>query len=95
MIGNQNLPARVLFVGDPVRLDDLFGKRLDESVLQEATERFRAGMQATLDKLDIWVAEKGYKREKRALKRENKALSAQYRSAEKCRRRFLFWTATF
>ncbi len=70
-------------VGDPVRLDDLFGKRLDESVLQEATERFGAGMQATLDKLDKWVAEKGYKREKRALKRENKALSAQYRSAEK------------
>lgn len=70
-------------VGDPVQLGDLFGKRMDESVLNEATERFRAGMQATLDKLDKWVEEKGYKREKKTLKRERRALGAQYKTAHK------------
>ena len=50
-----------LGVGDPVDLSDLYGKRTDESVLKEATERFRIALQNTLDKLDVWVEQKGYK----------------------------------
>ncbi len=70
-------------VGDPVDLGDLYGKRVDESLLKEATERFRIGMQKTLDKLDEWVANKGYKREKRDKKREKRELQRQYKAAKK------------
>ncbi|MBD5132334.1 MAG: 1-acyl-sn-glycerol-3-phosphate acyltransferase [Clostridiales bacterium] len=73
-------------VGDPVDLSDLFDKRVDEPALNEATERFRTGMQKTLDKLDNWVLEKGWKKEKKKLKAEkkqNKILSAQYKKAKK------------
>lgn len=70
-----------LGVGDPVPLDDLFGKRVDENVLQEATDRFRAGMQKTLDKLDVWVENKGYKTERKCRKHEIKNLKKQYKSA--------------
>lgn len=70
-------------VGDPIMLGDLFGKRVDESVLQEATERFRDGMQKTLDKLDKWVAEKGYKKERKNKKIERRALKQEYKSAKK------------
>lgn len=79
-----------LGVGDPVDLSDLFDKRADSSTLEEATERFRAAMQATLDKLDVWVETKGYKRERamaRKRKRENKLrekeLNKQYKLAKK------------
>ncbi|MCM1367393.1 MAG: 1-acyl-sn-glycerol-3-phosphate acyltransferase [Roseburia sp.] len=71
-----------LGVGDPVPLDDLFGKRVDENVMQEATDRFRAGMQKTLDKLDKWVEEKGYKREKKLQRAEAKKLKSQYKAAK-------------
>lgn len=70
-------------VGDPVPLGDLFDKRLDDATLQEAMERFRIGMQTTLDKLDKWVEEKGYRREKNEYRRDRKALAAQYKSAKK------------
>ncbi len=71
-------------VGDPVKLDDLFGKRLDENVLNEATERFSAAMQKTLDELDKWVENKGYKRSgKRADKKAAAELDKLYKFAEK------------
>ncbi|MCH5165793.1 MAG: 1-acyl-sn-glycerol-3-phosphate acyltransferase [Clostridiales bacterium] len=70
-------------VGDPVDLSDLFGKRVDESTLQEATERFRAALQKTLDELDVWVAEKGYKRERKKRKLEKRELKLQYNAAKK------------
>lgn len=71
-------------VGDPVKLDDLFGKRIDEGVLNEATERFRAAMQKTLDELDKWVAEKGYKRrEKHYCKAADAQLNKLYKLAER------------
>lgn len=70
-------------VGDPVDMSDLFGKRVDENVLQEATERFRAAMQKTLDELDAWVAEKGYKRERKNKKVEAQTLKKQYKSAKR------------
>ena len=73
-------------VGDAVDLSDLFGKRVDENTLNEATERFRAEMQKTLDNLDRWVLEKGYKKERQKRKREklqNRILKAQYKLAKK------------
>lgn len=75
-------------VGDPVMLDDLYGKRVDGAVLDEATQRFRKSMEATLEKLDKWVDEKGYKTERRAVKQrkrakklEAKRLNKQYKLA--------------
>lgn len=70
-------------VGDEVDLSDLYDKRVDEAVLQEATERFKAALQNTLDKLDKWVAEKGYKHAKNTQKSEQKLLDKQYKEAEK------------
>ena len=70
-------------VGDPVDLSDLFGKRVDESTLQAATERFRAALQKTLDELDLWVAEKGYKRERKKRKLAKRELKLQYNAAKK------------
>lgn len=70
-------------VGDPIDLSDLFGKRVDETAIHEATERFRAGMQDTLDKLDKWVEEKGYKREKQKAKQQKRELKIQYKAAKK------------
>ncbi len=70
-------------VGDPVDLSDLFARRVDESVLNEATERFRIAMQETLDKLDVWVEKKGYKRKNKQQKREINALDRQYNAAKK------------
>lgn len=70
-------------VGDPINLDDLRDKRLSGELLDEATSRFRAGMENTLLKLDDWVERKGWrtdKKEKRRLKRE---LNKQYRIAKK------------
>ncbi len=75
-----------LGVGDPVDLSDLFGKRVDENLLNEATERFRAAVQKTLDELDVWVAEKGYKKEKSKIKqqkREARTLEKEYKAARK------------
>ncbi len=70
-------------VGDAVDLSDLFGKRVDETAIHEATERFRAAMQKTLDELDKWVEEKGYKREKHKAKIEKRELKLQYKAAKK------------
>ena len=70
-------------VGDPVDLSDLFARRVDESVLNEATERFRIAMQETLDKLDAWVEQKGYKHKNKQQKREINALDRQYNAAKK------------
>lgn len=70
-------------IGDPVPLDDLFDKRADETVLREATERFRTCMQATFDKLDKWVEEKGYKRDKKEKRLQSKAFKKQYKAAKK------------
>jgi len=64
-------------------MTDLFGRRLDESVLTEATERFRAGMQKTLDKLDGWVETKGWKLDKKRRRKEKKALKKEYKKAKK------------
>lgn len=72
-----------LGVGDPVDLSDLYGRRTDENVLKEATERFRVALQNTLDKLDKWVEEKGYKHERKKAKAEKRALDRQYKAAEK------------
>lgn len=72
-----------LAVGDPVDLSDLYGKRVDENTLNIATERFRAAMQSTLDELDKWVEQKGYKREKKRVKAENKKLEQEYGRAKK------------
>lgn len=72
-----------LGVGDPVDLSDLYSKRVDESVLNEATERFRVGMQKTLDKLDYWVEHKGWKTDKKLKRAEKKALKKQYKAAKR------------
>lgn len=72
-----------LGVGDPVDLSDLFAKRVDESVLQEATERFRVALQNTLDELDKWVEEKGYKKERKNRRTEKRLLKKQYKAAKK------------
>lgn len=72
-----------LAIGDPVDLSDLFGKRVDEAALNEATERFRVAMQETLDKLDEWVEQKGYKHKNKQRKREETALDRQYNAAKK------------
>lgn len=75
-----------LGVGDAVDLSDLYGKRADEHVLQEATERFRKAMQSTLDELDVWVEQKGYKRERERKKLDKKlvdGVNAQYKTAQK------------
>ena len=69
--------------GDPVYLDDLYSRRLDEEVLNEATERFRAAMQKTLYKLDRWVEEKGYKKDKKISRRNKRDLEKQYKAAKK------------
>ena len=72
-----------LGVGDPVDLSDLYGSRTDENVLKEATERFRAAMQETLDSLDQWVENKGYKRERKKRRAERKSLKNNYKAARK------------
>lgn len=75
-----------LAVGDPVELGDLFGKRVDEAVINEATERFRAAMQKALDELDEWVATKAYKKERKKRKNDKKQaklLDRKYKLAEK------------
>ena len=72
-----------LGVGDPIDLSDLYGRRVDESVLIDATERFRAGMQKTLDKLDAWVDNKGWKADKKAKRAEKRALKKQYKAAKR------------
>lgn len=72
-----------LAVGDPVDLSDLYGKRTDEATLQEATERFRAAMQKTLDELDEWVENKGYKHKNKQPKKEKRALNREYKVAKK------------
>ncbi len=70
-------------VGDPVELGDLMGKRIDENILNEATERFAAAIQATLEKLDEWVKNKGWKADKKVKKQAKKALKAEYKAAKK------------
>lgn len=75
-----------LGVGDPIDLSDLFGKRTDERILSEATERFRAGMQKTLDELDVWVETKAYKTERKRRRRDKKrekAVNKAYKKAKK------------
>lgn len=79
-----------LGVGDPVDISDLFGKRVDEGLLVEATERFRVAVQKTLDKLDAWVEDKGYKTERKRIradkkkrKAEQKELDKRYKAAKK------------
>lgn len=72
-----------LAVGDPVDLSDLYGKRTDEATLQEATERFRIAMQKTLDELDEWVENKGYKHKNKQPKKENRALKREYKVAKR------------
>ncbi len=72
-----------LAVGDPVDLSDLFGHRADTATINEATERFRAAMQVTLDRLDVWVETKGYKHERKNRRLRNKALKRQYKAAKR------------
>ncbi len=72
-----------LGIGDMVDISDLYAKRLDESVLTEATERFRDGMQKTLDKLDHWVETKGWKIDRKRRRKEKKALKKEYKRAKK------------
>lgn len=70
-------------VGDPVELGDLRGRRLDNDMLNEATERFRAAMEKTLEKLDYWVEHKGWKRDKKEKRRLKRLLKQQYKQAKK------------
>lgn len=70
-------------IGDPIALDDLFGRRMDQATLDEATARFRDGMEKTLSKLDRWVEEKGYKTEKKTLRREKRELKIKYKQAKR------------
>lgn len=70
-------------VGDCVDLSDLFGRRTDAAAIAEATERFRVALQTTLDRLDEWVANKGYKTERKNKKREKKALKKSYKLAKR------------
>ena len=72
-----------LAVGDPVDLSDLFGHRADSATIKEATERFRIAMQKTLDELDEWVADKGYKRERRNKRAERKKFKREYKVAKR------------
>ncbi|MDE7107785.1 MAG: 1-acyl-sn-glycerol-3-phosphate acyltransferase [Clostridiales bacterium] len=72
-----------LGVGDPVDLSDLYGKRTDEATLQEATERFRIAMQKTLDELDVWVEQKGWKKRNKQNKIEQRTLKREYKAARK------------
>lgn len=72
-----------LGVGDPVDLSELYGKRTDEATLHEATERFRIAMQKTLDELDAWVEQKGYKKRNKEKKKEKRTLKLQYKAARK------------
>ncbi|MCH5156150.1 MAG: 1-acyl-sn-glycerol-3-phosphate acyltransferase [Clostridiales bacterium] len=76
-----------LGVGDPVDLSDLYGKRTDEATLAEATERFRIALQKTLDELDVWVEQKGWKKANKQRKKEIKAdsriLKRKYKAAKK------------
>ncbi len=72
-----------LGVGDPVDLSDLYGKRTDEATLQEATERFRIAMQKTLDELDVWVEQKGWKKRNKEDKIEQRTLKREYKAARK------------
>ena len=72
-----------LGVGDPVDLSDLYGKRTDEATLREATERFRIAMQKTLDELDIWVEQKGWKKRNKQNKTEQRTLKREYKAARK------------
>lgn len=70
-------------VGDPVYLNDLREKRLGQDMLNEATERFRAAMQKTLDKLDVWVETKGWKADRKEKRRQKRELKRQYKLAKK------------
>lgn len=72
-----------LGVGDRIDLGDLTGKRVDEATLNEATERFRDGMQKTLDKLDAWVESKGWKADKKRRKEEKRAFKKLYKNAKR------------
>ena len=72
-----------LGVGDRISLDDLVGKRVDETALQIATERFREGMQKTLDKLDDWVKNKGWKADKKRKKAQKRELKKMYKQAKR------------
>ncbi|MCH5162630.1 MAG: 1-acyl-sn-glycerol-3-phosphate acyltransferase [Clostridiales bacterium] len=70
-------------VGDPVNLDDLRGKRIDNDMLIEATARFRTAMEKTLAKLDYWVEHKGWKTDKKEKRRRKRLLKKQYKQAKK------------
>lgn len=70
-------------VGDPVDISDLYDKRLDDAILKEATERFRVGIQKTLDDLDVWVENKGWKLEKKIKKANKRALKLEYKKTKK------------
>lgn len=78
-IGKRNY----IGVGDPIDISDFYDKRVDETVLNEVTERFRKGLQATLDDLDVWVANKGWKLEKKTRKRNKRILKREYKTAKK------------
>lgn len=70
-------------IGDRIDISDLYGKRIDPGLLDIATKRFRVGMQATLDKLDVWVENKGWKTDKKRKKKEKRLLAKQYKKAKK------------
>ena len=70
-------------VGDPVDLSDLIGKHIDEQVLGEASERMENALKKTLEKLDVWVAEKGWKADKKEKRRQSKLLKKQYKKAKR------------
>ena len=72
-----------LGVGDRIYLDDIIGKRIDEATLETATERFRVGMQQTLDKLDAWVERKGWKEDKKRKKQEKRTFKKMYKTAKR------------
>ena len=78
-IGKRNY----IGVGDRIDISDLYGKRTDEHILQDAMDRFRAGMESTLAALDKWVEEKGWKKDKKLKRKNKRALKKQYRSAKK------------
>ncbi len=70
-------------VGDMIDISDLYGKRTDESVLQDAMNRFRAGMEKTLEKLDNWVENKGWKTDRKLRRKNARRLKKQYKAARK------------
>ncbi len=72
-----------LGVGDRIFLGDLAGKRIDGAALSAATERFREGMQKTLDKLDAWVENKGWKADKKRKKAEKHMFKMMYKKAKR------------